>query len=1243
MKKIISMVMVLAMLFTFVNGISIVSAADATAIGGRCLLYEDFENYTAGDSVAAGNNVTVGNAVNAVVANDATLGNYLVRTAKTPEEGTPNYNLTYSFEGASKIAVDFSVKIVNTTASAFVGVYDSSKSVNAGPSFEISKGTIKGWNTANSGYTDGIVYDITNWIQMRFIADTKTQSAEVWFNGRYKGTFPFRVQSGNLLDSLRVDVRGGEYYFDNIRVLNADDTYINENFNEYTNGQMPVAGVAKDDLSKTNIVTGVFTVQNDALVINNTTSAEHRLWYSFPASEELEVEFDIKGAAAGGNIYINSYDAINSSGSHLNTGVAIFINNGKLGVYNTLAANAVNLATLSDSAYTNVKIRANTKTRTEQIWINGVLKGEYGFRANNSPVPTVLDKISIRSTAGKTFTMDNLKISKPGNYYVNEDFEEYAIGETPAAGKIMSVATVKNDAALSATTGNNGQYMVINGITETEENMIYTFPESQKIAAEFKVYNPYSDTTANSVTVVLQENNKPTTGAPLNIEQGRITRVDNNAQAQWVATPSKQKWDAFKILADVETQTFKLWLNGSLCGEYPFRNAPASLSQLRFYGKKGGLNKYFDDIKIYPVVDSVVKSVACENGQFIIDADTTVETNINTTNIYDAVTITDEYGRNIEYSFVNDVSDSKLYIKPNTDLLAGVTYILNVSGLADSNGAVFDDIMEMFTMDGVKTDIDTAKVTLKNQNGSIYIKTGDTVKACAEVLNAGKMPSYKLVLAYYDISGKLTNVEISETKTAKADEVTTSDFTGTQVIDANIASVKAFIWSDDNTISPYGKADITNTNDVSFNNGETLTVAMIGDSITAGCNYEKYIEHYYNMKYPERDIVFYNKGISRGNANKVVARFDWDILNNEYTEKPDVATMMIGMNDINHSEYPDGDTEKYLNWCYENIEAVINLCKENDIELTLITPSLYDDDAEAEGLSAAIEGVNEGLGKVADKMKEFAETYNLELIDMWTATNEINDAIRASASVTGKLLSDDRIHLNGLGDVAFAYSFIKQQLGDDAKIMVDVAADGSIVLNNARVSEFTKTEDGVSFKYSPKGLPMAVTDKYIELENYGYDITGEINSEIIKIAGLEDGEYTLKVDDAVLGTYSASKLSKGVNISGNELYAGQIKAMELFENTNQKRFYEHRTRCSAYCDELMIANNIEYTDEDVAYEWLNEKLNDSSFASHKDFISITLKDVWGKKASVWENLNNYAKAAETTPYAYTYNVTITKN
>ena len=37
---------------------------------------------------------------------------------------------------------------------------------------------------------------------------------------------------------------------------------------------------------------------------------------------------------------------------------------------------------------------------------------------------------------------------------------------------------------------------------------------------------------------------------------------------------------------------------------------------------------------------------------------------------------------------------------------------------------------------------------------------------------------------------------------------------------------------------------------------------------------------YYNMKYPERDIVFYNKGISRGNANKVVARFDWDILNN---------------------------------------------------------------------------------------------------------------------------------------------------------------------------------------------------------------------------------------------------------------------------------------------------------------------------------------------------------------------------
>ena len=59
---------------------------------------------------------------------------------------------------------------------------------------------------------------------------------------------------------------------------------------------------------------------------------------------------------------------------------------------------------------------------------------------------------------------------------------------------------------------------------------------------------------------------------------------------------------------------------------------------------------------------------------------------------------------------------------------------------------------------------------------------------------------------------------------------------------------------------------------------------------------------------------------------------------------------------------------------------------------------------------------------------------------------------------------------------------------------------------------------------------------------------------MINVLGLDDGQYTLKIDDAVVGEYSAADFYAGVNISANDKtpqYKQSALATEI--NTNRQK------------------------------------------------------------------------------------------
>ncbi len=72
------------------------------------------------------------------------------------------------------------------------------------------------------------------------------------------------------------------------------------------------------------------------------------------------------------------------------------------------------------------------------------------------------------------------------------------------------------------------------------------------------------------------------------------------------------------------------------------------------------------------------------------------------------------------------------------------------------------------------------------------------------------------------------------------------------------------------------------------------TVVFLGDSITAARGYDKTIENYTLLRYPDRKVRFINAGWGGDTAAGGAARFERDVLDQGAT----LVTVAYGINDI---------------------------------------------------------------------------------------------------------------------------------------------------------------------------------------------------------------------------------------------------------------------------------------------------------------------------------------------------------
>ncbi|MBN8217306.1 MAG: SGNH/GDSL hydrolase family protein [Spirochaetes bacterium] len=328
--------------------------------------------------------------------------------------------------------------------------------------------------------------------------------------------------------------------------------------------------------------------------------------------------------------------------------------------------------------------------------------------------------------------------------------------------------------------------------------------------------------------------------------------------------------------------------------------------------------------------------------------------------------------------------------------------------------------------------------------------------------------------------------------------------------------------------------------------------AAIGDSITHGRRYHSFVYLFHATRYPDRPLRIFNCGVSGDSAAGAVGRFDWDIA----PHKPTVATIMLGMNDVSRNLYAPGQTgeavegrrQDALKNHFAAMEQLATRLQAMNCRLIFFTPSIYDQTGNQATENCV--GVNDALGLCGEGAKKLAAKFGgkvLELHAPMTALNAKIQKIDANATLVGP----DRVHPGDPGQLVMAYYLLKGMgaTGTVAEAAIDGASGKAAAQVHCRLSEIQVQGGKLSFTYAAAALPYPVLPAAEEALKW-VPFTQDLNRETLKVSGLADGSYAVRIDGELVQVATAKELAEGINLATNArspMLKQALKVMDIEE------------------------------------------------------------------------------------------------
>ncbi len=310
-------------------------------------------------------------------------------------------------------------------------------------------------------------------------------------------------------------------------------------------------------------------------------------------------------------------------------------------------------------------------------------------------------------------------------------------------------------------------------------------------------------------------------------------------------------------------------------------------------------------------------------------------------------------------------------------------------------------------------------------------------------------------------------------------------------------------------------------------------VCFIGDSITHSGGYHSQVVLFYVTRFPQMRVDFFNCGLSGDSAGGGVNRYTWDIAHH----KPTVATLMFGMNDVGRSLYakdkngPEVEAQRQSaidNHCAKMKELAGLLMKDGS-KLIFLTPSPYDQTGRQK--TENLYGVDYALGACAYEARKLADSLNSGTVGFHLSLNRLNSEGQAK-DPNYTIIGGDRVHPGPIGHLVMGYCFLKAQ-GQSPYVSVcelDAAKAQVLKQQGCAISKLEAKDGGLSFESLESALPFPV-DKGAQPALELIPFTKDLNQEILRVEGLQEGSYELSIDGQAVAKFSAAELKAGANLA----------------------------------------------------------------------------------------------------------------
>ena len=323
-------------------------------------------------------------------------------------------------------------------------------------------------------------------------------------------------------------------------------------------------------------------------------------------------------------------------------------------------------------------------------------------------------------------------------------------------------------------------------------------------------------------------------------------------------------------------------------------------------------------------------------------------------------------------------------------------------------------------------------------------------------------------------------------------------------------------------------AIIAPAQELSLKDGDT--VVFYGDSITDQRLYTTFAETYLVTRFPTLRFTFVHSGwggdkVSGGGGGPIDLRLRRDVI----AYHPTVVTIMLGMNDGRSRAFDQAIFQEFASG-YEKIVHDLKTALP-ELRITAIQPSPFDDVTREPNFEG---GYNAVLVRYAAFIKELANREHLAVADLNTPVVAMLHKARAQNAALSQKIIPDRVHPGASGHLIMAEALLKSwnapALVSDVEI--DARAGKASRSENAEVTA-VENSNGLRWQQRDRALPMPIDwkDEAVSLAVRSSDFLAALDQEKLRVSGLSDGNYVLKIDAEPVGTFSAGQLSGGINLA----------------------------------------------------------------------------------------------------------------